>query len=113
MRVISAAPSPCVWRRSRRPTSQVPTNPTPSTSSAEMPISSKSLRSCLSIEAMVMPTDTIATTRSLPSGANTGTTARIDGPRVPVACSVNTLPSGAPPTLPMNFLPMLSGSGWL
>ena len=60
-----------------------------------------------------MPTETIATTRSLPSGANTGTTARIDGPSVPVDCWVNTWPSGAPPTSPTNFLPMLSGSGWL
>ena len=60
-----------------------------------------------------MPTETIATTRSLPSDANTGTTARIDAPRVPVACSVNTWPSGAPPTSPMNFLPISSGLGWL
>ena len=41
-----------------------------------------------------MPTDTIATTRSLPSAANTGTTARIEGPRVPVACWVNDLAVG-------------------
>ncbi len=75
-------------------------------------MSSTSLRSCLSIEAIVMPTETMATTRSS-SGAKTGTTARIEGPSLPVACSVNTWPSGAPPTSPMKVLPMLSGSGWL
>ncbi len=59
---------------------------------------------------MVMPTETRATTSS-PS--RTGTTERIEGPRVPVNCWVNGSPSGAVPRSPTNGLPMLSGFGWV
>jgi hypothetical protein len=56
-----------------------------------------------------MPTETSATTSS-PS--KTGTTARIEGPRLPANSWVKTSPSGAPPRSPSNGFPMLSGLGW-
>ena len=57
-----------------------------------------------------MPTETSATTRP-PS--KTGTTARIEGPSVPVYSWVNTGPCGAPPRSPTNGLPIWVGSGWV
>ena len=61
---------------------------------------------------MVMPTETSATTAAaVPPSANTGTTARIEGPSVPVYSWVNGRPAGAVPRSPMNGWPIWAGSG--
>ena len=63
------------------------------------------------IRSIVMPTDTSATTLVPPRRSNTGTTARIEGPRVPVYSWVNGRPCGAVPRSPMNGRPICAGFG--
>ncbi len=100
IRVISAGPSPCVWRSSRRLTSAVPPVATASTPAAEP--SRDRLDS-------VTPAATSPTTR--PSPSSTGTTARTDGPSVPVYVSRTIPPATAGAMVPTKCLPIWSGSG--
>ncbi len=99
IRVISAGSSPCVCCRSRRLTRPVPSTDRPSAAPVA-PSSRGTWPFAVSLtRSRVIPAETSPTT--LPSGPVTGTTARVDGPSVPVTVSRTVPPSAAGPIVPM------------
>jgi hypothetical protein len=82
---MSASPageSPCVCRRSRRLSAQLPSPPTARVASAVSTMPGTAVASSAPMASTVTPADTSATT--CPSPSSTGPVARTDGPRVPV-----------------------------
>ena len=85
--------------------------------SAPMPIIARAARMTVAIRppsaTWVFETVTPAATSAMtsPASSSTGTTARTDGPSVPVYVSVNASPVSARSMLPRNSCPICSGSG--
>ena len=108
MRLISSAPRPHVTRRRYRLSSHAITAPMAIIASAASSTVAMRPPSATWVFDTVTPAATSAITS--PSSPNTGTTARTEGPSVPVYVSVNASPASARSMLPRNSSPIWSGS---